>query len=296
MDRLRAHIWVALLLMAVSSAAAGARTAIGERGVSIVDTVVGGERRYTVIADNAEISDLLKQLFAKTGDEFSIDQGVAGAVNLKVRDASLEQVFARISEVARPPLKIRHEGKYYHVAPDLSAIPLSQGPPPVVRGGGSAALHRPFPQVAGGYQALAPANRPVTLDVPKDRPIPLALALDRISAQTGYPVRLDPRVPAQLTFSGTITSAPLSMVLQAIGESSALKIVDYGSYAMLAPADTFMIRWNQAPGAYTGISCPNCGERLQANWRYCPSCGVQIARPQQAPGTRGPTTIRKFQR
>src|SRR2546423_15695483 len=96
----------------------------GERaGVTIVeDEVANGEKRLTVFADSADLPDLLKKLFAKTGDEFLIDQDVAGAINLKIKNATAEQVLARVAEIARPPLRITRDGKIMRVQVDRKSI------------------------------------------------------------------------------------------------------------------------------------------------------------------------------
>ncbi len=272
----RARCLILVLILCCLAPGIARANQVRRDAVAITESGTGADRRFTVIADNAEITDLLKQLFAKTGDEFSVEQGVAGPITLLVRDATLDQVFNRITEVARPPLKIRHEGNYYRVAVDTSAP--AGNPPGVVPGGVRPGIRRVFPDVPAGYEILNPGNRLVTIDVPKDHPIPLSTALARISAQTGYLVRLDPHVRPDTTFTGTIVKASLSMVLQAIADTTRLRIVDYGTYALLVPTPEFQIRFNTDSFPFPAITCPNCHASVSSAWNYCPNCGTPLSR------------------
>src|SRR5205814_8126768 len=74
-----------------------------------------GNRRIAVLADNAEITDLLKDMFKKSGDQYTIDQDISGPVDLNIKYATFAEVYRRIAESAKPPLKIQMDGKLYRV-------------------------------------------------------------------------------------------------------------------------------------------------------------------------------------
>lgn len=119
----------------------------------------------------------------------------------------------------------------------------------------------------------------MSLDVPLDKPISLADAVARISAQARFQITLDPNVPQQLNFTGTITQAPLSLVLTEIAQTSGLRVVGNPLQATFYPTDQFMLRvnevlYNQFPGA----PCPKCGAWVAASWNFCPNCGQITSR------------------
>src|SRR5262249_40299937 len=161
-----------------------------------------GERRLNVQTDAAEITEVLKAIFKLTGDDFAIDQDVSGPVDIKIRNETPANVLSRIADSAKPALKIRRVGNLYKISRDPA---LAR---PTEPGAGNAGFDPLKPYAAAGnpigYQQVASGNRPVNLDVPKDRPIPMSEVFARIAAQSGLNIRLDRRVPRELTFSGTI--------------------------------------------------------------------------------------------
>jgi hypothetical protein len=146
---------------------------------------------------------------------------------------------------------------------------------------------RSLPTLPNGYQNTlgVPADRYVTLSVPPDRPIPLSQAIQRIATQTRFPVRLDPRVPRDVLFTGDITQAPLPLALQNIAETAGLKVLANGMQAVLVPADHFQILYgNVIVAEHPSVPCRRCGQPLAATWAFCPHCGAPTARAEQAPG------------
>ena len=233
-----------------------------------------GTKLYGVVAHGAGIAEILRAVFARTGDQYVIDEDVAGTVDISVRNAPIEQVLRQIAEAARPPLRIRPDAKgVFKVSRELvaqpAAIDLGSGnvvPPGIV----------PVPSgviAPGGYQQLAAGNRPVTVNIPKERPIPLAEALRQISNQTGYPITLDRRIPRDVEFSGKIERAPLSMVLPYIAEASKLKLIMNAMGATFTAPDWFIVKVRDVIlGNSADSACPGCGERIAVEWRYCPHC------------------------
>jgi hypothetical protein len=137
-------------------------------------------------------------------------------------------------------------------------------------------------------------NRPVTLSIPKDRPIPLADALRQISLQTGYPITLDRRVAREVDFSGSITRAPLSLVLQQIADTAKLKLIADANGATLTAPDWFLIRVRDVVmGGMPSAACPGCGERISAEWRYCPTCSRITPLGEREKGGRGTPPSRR---
>ena len=267
--------------------------------LSIVDLGVGtdGERRLNVQTDAAEIADVLKAVFKLTGDDFAIDQDVVGSVDIKLKNVTPDVVLKQIAETAKPALKILRVGNLYKISRDPALAKPTEG-------GAGAAGFDPLKPYAGagnpiGYQQVAAGNRPVNLDVPKDRPITMAEAFSRISSQSGINIRLDRRVPRDLTFSGTIISAPASLVLQTIAHEADLKLIPDASGITVAPTDQFTIRMNELLySEYPNSVCRSCGAKVSPLFRFCPNCGrvtgrgMKIISPpgivptRQGPGSR----------
>ena len=123
----------------------------------------------------------------------------------------------------------------------------------------------------------------VTLDVPINRPISLSDALSQIGAQARLPITLDSRIPRDLTFTGRITQAPLSLVLQTIANTSGLKLVTVGSQVAFVPTDEFTLRLNNAILGQSGaVPCSRCGQPVSPAWRFCPNCGLQLQQTSAA--------------
>src|SRR5215831_8278059 len=153
-------------------------------GIAIVPngTDSTGSKLYNVRADSAEITTLLKELFKITGDQFTVDQDVAGPVDLNLKSATIQEVIKEVAKLTKPPLRIVKQGAVYRVSREFSPQAAANAVRDATGDGLLQAMRPPaggFGQTPNPYQALAPANRPVTLDIPKDRPIALADALAR---------------------------------------------------------------------------------------------------------------------
>jgi type II secretory pathway component GspD/PulD (secretin) len=234
-----------------------------------------GNKLYSIIANGSNITDVLKKLFETMGiKEYTIHQDVSGTIDIRMLKATGQQLMREIAEAARPPLRIsRDEKGFYRVSQELVTSPtgISLGPGGVVPPGVVPFKGAGLPPI--GYSQLAFGNRPVTLNVPDDRRISLADAVRQISQQTGVQVTLDRRVSREVEFSGTITRAPLSLVLQSIADTAGLKLIADANGATLTPPDQFLIRVRDILlGNYTSMACPGCGERLNGAWKYCPNC------------------------
>lgn len=242
----------------------------GRRGISIVEgSSQGNQKTFSVQADSADIGDLLKSLFAKTGDEFAIDQDVTGLVDLRIKEATLDEICRRIAEVSRPRLNIRREKTVYRVS--LAADPQRTAQEIQNRmAGGTRFPNGTTPRLStpgGGLQAVplggdvlanpALAERYVTLDIPKERPITLLEAVNRIAQQTQTQIVLDRRIPRDMEFYGHITRASLPLVLYYFTKDYDFKLVPNGSQIILAPSDQFILKLrNIELGRYPGKALP----------------------------------------
>src|SRR5205823_6020803 len=212
---------------------------------------------------------LLKAVFKLTYDDIAIDQYVSGPVDIKIKSATPAEVFKQIADSSKPPLKIRRVGNIYKISRDAALM----RPADSVAGVSGFDPTKPFSGVAvpTGYQQVAAGNKPVNLDVPQDRPISLAEALTRISAQSGMNIRLDRRVSRDLTFTGTIVGAPASLVLQTIAHEADLKLIPDATGIVVAPTDRFTIRMNDMLFAeYPNSVCKGCGAKVSPSWKFCP--------------------------
>lgn len=242
-------------------------------GLSVgVSKTEAGRTLYNVRADGVEIAEVLKLLFNKVGEEFSIDPTVQGRLYLSIRDATFEQVLERVAEVAQPPIRIRRVGKVYRVTRNVEAeqrAEVARERMERLHGGG---IHVPM-----GYQALA-LNRTVSLDIPDQRPIALGQALRLIGQQTQTTIRLDKSIRSDIRFSARFTRTPLQFVLDSIAKTGALKwaFLSDGSI-LIAPAD----RWSLIAGGNVAIGypsqvCPRCRQSVYVSWNYCPRCGQSM--------------------
>ncbi len=295
---------LALLLLTIPFAPAFASDTSEQgnlnRGVAITEEEKDpqGNRRISVTADGAEITDLLKKLFNKSGDEYTIDQDISGPVDLKIRYATFSEVYRRIAESAKPPLKIKMDGKLYHVSRETplakpgteSGGPVGIGVVPIPNG--------PIPNGYGtipmGYgQVMQGSRMSVTLDVPEDRPILMTEALSKISAQTGVHLRLDRRIPRDVMFFGRITNGSLATVIEAIANTAKFKVIQESTGIVFAPTDLFGVNYNNVlVGIWTDTPCRNCGTRLAASWKLCPICGQSTARPAAGTSNARPSGTR----
>lgn len=247
--------------LAMDAAADQSRSPVSLEGVQLS---AGGPPRFTLMADRADIGEVLKAIFAKMGADYAIDQDVEGPVDLRLRNETLPRILQAVEAIARPPVVVRMVNGVYRVS-----LRETQGVP--------------GPRLPGrfAYQALTLGSRPVTLEVPEDHPITLEAALEKIGLQTGCLIRMDARIPRSLMFSGHIRQAPLGTVLQAIADTSGLKLVPAGSELLLVPQDRFLITLGGAAvGGYPADVCRFCGTRLLPGWKFCPHCGKPAPNPR----------------
>lgn len=272
---------------------------INRSGLSIVDNGVDrmNNRLFTIQADGVDVADILRTFFKRAAAEVAIDQNVTGPINLSIKNVTFREALQWIVQVAKPQIKVT-KGKndsIYHVSRDLEAqrtaealanrIAALSGPggrayPPVVPNtlGPQANRINSLPIIQIGV----PGDRTITLDVPDDRPIPLADALSRISQQSRFPIFVDRRVPRELSFTGTITDAPLSLVLQRISSTTGLKLLASSTQATFVPPDQFSIRVNDMLlNQYPNFQCSKCSQQISSLWSFCPHCGQITPRGAQ---------------
>lgn len=270
------------------------RSASAQSGISIAETgkTADGKAVYSVRAYNVDIAELLSGLFRQTGEECVIDQDVRGPITLAIRDATIEQILERVQASARPAIKITRD-KYTHVSllPDpLTANVLTHR---MQQGGRTGRINVPN---AGGFgynqilnQPSPLLNRPVTLNIPDNRPISLSAALQMIQEQTQVPIRLDARIPSNVGFVGQMTQVPLSLVLETISRIGAFKWLQQPDGSLLiAPSDRLILFL--AESALASAPCSRCNQLMLSSWKLCPHCGqtAERAKPgvQAAPRRR----------
>jgi hypothetical protein len=261
----------------------------------------GATPRYTIEANGADIRDVLSALLRKTGKEYVIHQDVTGPVSFVLRDKTLIEILERLRSVAKPPIRL-DIGEMVTVSlapPSPGAIGIEGHQvgalnAPRNAGGQRASVGQQRPRIETirvnnalvlQNQALA-FGQPVNLAIPDDRPIPLKTALQQIESQTRVPIRLDPRVPSDIGLSARFTDTPLSLVLDSIGRTGALKWQAQADGALLiAPSDWMLVTvrglpvWGQPSSA-----CPQCRRPVLPSWAFCPHDGTPTQRQQrQAP-------------
>jgi hypothetical protein len=303
--------WLAILLFGACAffSAAGPLAAqelaeetqqAAQSGLSIVEngTDRQNNRLFTIQVDRVDVADVLRTFFKRAGVEAVIDQDVAGPLNITVKNVTFREALQYVVQFARPQIKVT-KGKndsVYHVSRDLEAQRTAEaianrmqdlsGQPghayaPVVPNGLGPQTNRlgsPQPGIVTGL----PVDRTVTIDVPDDHPIPLSEALSRISQQTRFPIYLDRRVPREISFAGTISEAPLSLVLQRLATTTGLKLLSSPTQATLVPPDQFTIRVSDMlMNQYPNMPCVKCGQQISSLWSFCPHCGQITPRGAQ---------------
>jgi hypothetical protein len=299
-----------ILALIVLAFLAPARSDLGAQanhtGLSIVEEGAdsSGNHLYTIHADNVDIKEVLRAFLKKTDQELAIDQDVAGTVPvLDIRNKTFHDALQWIVNVAQPRIKIVKVGSVYHVTRDLDAIRKADAASIAERAqqridqihnggfggaGGSMPSVVPMGSATGqmrsnsAFQNGIPMDRNVSISVPEGQPIPLSQVLEKMSAQTGFSIVLDPRVPRELSFSGTITEAQLPLVLQTIATTSGLKLVANGTQAIFSPTDQFTLRLGgNVIGVHPSVPCSRCRQPVSPFWNYCPHCGQIIPRGMQ---------------
>jgi hypothetical protein len=286
------------LFMALPLVAAG-QNGMRPGALSIIEAgfaADGVTPRYTIEANGADIRDVLSALLRKTGKEYAINQDVTGPVSFVLRDKTLEEILERLQAVARPAISIQR-GAMITVAtvpPSAGesasramAAPTGQAKRTGLGQQSRIEVIRPGQAALFGGQAGA-WNRPVNLAIPDDRPIPLRTALRQIEVQTQVPIRLDPRVPTDIGLAARFTDTPLSLVLDSIGRTGALKWQSQSDGSILiAPTDWMLVTVRGLPvwGQPANV-CPSCRRPVLPSWSFCPYDGVPLKRSgnQVAPG------------
>ncbi len=282
--------FVAVLTLAEWSAFAqnGARPG----ALSIVEAGLaadGSTPRYHVEANGADIRDVLAALLRKTGKEYVIHQDVTGPVSFVLRDKTLDQILESLKSVAKPAIVLT-SGDVITV----SVAPPSQAPLVASNlagrqpgGSRSANTQRPGrietirvnnPLVFQNQAALF--NQPVTLAIPDDKPVALKVALRQIEAQTQVPIRLDPRVPSDIGLAARFTDTPLSLVLDSIGRTGALKWqAQMDGSILVGPSDWLLVTVRGVPAwGHPAGYCPRCRRPVLPSWSFCPHDGTPLTR------------------
>jgi hypothetical protein len=258
------------------------RSASAHSGISIAETgkTADGKAVYSVRAYNVDIAELLSGLFRQTGEECVIDQDVRGPITLAIKDATIEQILERVQAAARPAIKITRD-RFTRVSlqfdPRLADVMTSR----MQQGSRVERINVPNVGSFGYHQIVnqqSPLlNRPVTLNIPDNRPIALSAALQMIQEQTQVPIRLDPRIPANVGFVGQMTQVPLSLVLETIARIGAFKWLQQPDGSLLiAPSDRLILFL--AESALAAAPCSRCNQLMLSSWKLCPHCGQTAAR------------------
>lgn len=281
-------VWFALLVSACLVLAVSAPAQNGSRpGVlSIVEAGVAADGvtpRYNIEANGADIRDVLAALLRKTGKEYTINQDVTGPISLALRDKTLDEILDRLQTLARPAIVIQR-GDVISVA----TAPADQGAGEATTGrrSGTPAGARTRIEAIRPSQALVmpgqilPLDRRVTLAIPDDQPIALRTALRQIESQTQVPIRLDPRVPADIGLAARFTETPLSLVLESIGRTGSLKWqTQLDGSILIAPTDWLLVSVRGVPAwGQPAAVCPRCQRPVLPSWSFCPHDGTPLTR------------------
>lgn len=246
----------------------------------------GTTPRYTVDANGADLRDLLAALLRKTGKEFVINQDVAGPISLTLKDKTLDDILAFVCKVARPPIVIK-QGDIITV----SLAPISEPtgePQPVAESprqsptGRVAAVRTNQQQIPAVQSPLL--SQPVTLSIPEDRPVALRVVLQQIANQTRVPIWLDPRVSGDVGVSARFTDTPLSLVLDSMARTGALKWhLRQDGAVVISPSDWMLISLRGVPvwGSPSSATCSSCGRQVLPSWRFCPYDGTPVGQRNQ---------------
>lgn len=242
--------------------------------------------RYSLEANGADLREVLAALLKKTGKEYVIDQDVTGPVSLVLRDKTLDEILQRLAQLARPPILIRSgETITVHLAPEVPASPEDKPRKPAEPG--LAAIRTRYAPVVPS-QTLT-LGQPVTLAIPEDRPVALRAVLVQVERQTGVPLRLDPRVPADVAVAARFTDTPLSLVLDSIARTGALKWqLQRDGSVLIAPTDVLVLSLRGVQAFSSVAVCPSCGRSVLPGWKFCPHDGTPLTVRGQGQSPRRP--------
>jgi len=264
----------ALVVLALMPSTAQAPSVAGiQQSVEVAECGVdaSGRQLYALSARGASLDAVLRALLDRAGTQYSIAQDVTGPVSLQVRDATLDELLDRVVEAARPPIRLVR-GPIVRVVRDASR---TEGPPSGIRVAHPADM--PYPAGPSAAARNGALMRPVTLSIPDSRPVPISEALAAIERQTLVPIRLDPSIPPDVQFSARFVQAPLSLVLDSIAKTGALKwLVTADGAVLIAPSDHVRILLGNVELART--PCAGCRQPLSTAWRFCPNCGRATGR------------------
>ena len=293
-------LWLTILL--VHAGGALAQNGYRPGALSIVEAGLsadGTTPRYHIEANGADIRDVLSAVLRKTGKEYIVSQDVTGPVSFVLRAKTLDQILQTLQGLSKPPIAIK-TGDIVTVSiapPPQSPLGLA-GNNRMAPGGlstdraqrpGRAATIRVNSPLALQNQA-ALFNAPVTLAIPDDKPVPLKVALGQIASQTQVPIRLDPRVPSDIGLAARFTNTPLSLVLDSIGRTGALKWQAQADGSILiGPSDWMLVTVRGIPvWGHPGNSCPKCRRPVLPSWSFCPYDGTPLSRQNRQSTPRTP--------
>lgn len=269
-------------------------------GISITEAGrdASGQKIFDLKAEGADVIDLLKRLFSRAGvNNYEISPEIRQSVTLSMKGATANEMINKVGASTSPPLTIQATGRNVVVtrSPNafsraeeirrrMEAIQAGRNGIGIVPSGLSDAF-------GGTYRDAAALETPVTLVVPDDRPITLAAALQLMEKQTHVPIRLDPSLPSDIKFTGSVNRVPLRAVLQNIapgGSEGTLKLIASTNQILIAPADRINVFWGGA--AISSMQpCTRCRQPLLATWSFCPNCGQPTKRGllqgNQGPGS-----------
>lgn len=277
-----------------------ASPAIGQNGsrpsaLSIVESGLAADGvtpRYSIEANGADIRDVLAAVLRKSGKEYTINQDVTGPISFVLRDKTLDEILDRLQAAAKPAITITR-GDMISVATATAASIGDADTPSASQAsraglGSGSRIHtiRPSQAIILPNQVAA-LDRRVTLAIPDDQPIALRTALRQIESQTRVPIRLDPRIPADIGLAARFTDTPLSLVLDSIGRTGALKWqMQLDGSILLAPTDWMLVSVRGVPvWGQPAATCPRCSRPVLPAWSFCPHDGTPLAR-QNPPSTR----------
>lgn len=247
----------------------------------------GTTPRYTLEANGADLRDVLSALLRKTGKEFVIHQDVTGPISLVLKDKTLPDILSTITKITRPQVEIRFG--------DVITVAVA---PPVMESGNAPVAAQSAPTVSSRVAAIRTSQmqsavtqvpllaQPVTLSIPDDRPVALRSVLLQVEGQTRIPIRLDPRVPADVGVAARFTETPLSLVLDSMARTGALKWqLRPDGTILIAPSDWLLVTVRGVPvlGNPSGV-CPTCGKPVLPSWRFCPHDGTPLGQRGQRQG------------
>ncbi len=297
----------AVVIIVLLTMGALARCAIAAPAPSPISVTRTANGTYDVKSNNAGVSLLLNSLLKLTRYDYIIDTDVTGKISLRLKNVSLDQALTEIGAAAR--LKMDHQDHRIFVhavmpiynrtfAPMAGMAGMPGGPmasppmgaPPGFMGGAPNSMGPPpgGDVFGSSYHFALMSGHTVTLNIPDSAPIPLRTVVEKMSQQTGVPIKLAASVPDTITFSGSLTQTSLTLALAAIAQTARLKVISEPSGSLLlVPSDGFHLLFNKRNVAQFPMErCPVCHRPVKPGWSFCPYCG--------SPLPKGPPTAGAF--